>query len=102
MSSPILVAKHFIPTTRTRLVSRSRLVNQFNKGLCHNQGFESKLTLVSAPADFGKTTLVTEWVQVKAHSCNIYGKLGVKNHTQAAARALGLLRSPYKQITNQN
>jgi LuxR family maltose regulon positive regulatory protein len=38
-------------------VSRPRLIERLNAGLDH------KLTLVSAPAGFGKTTLRSEWVR---------------------------------------
>jgi LuxR family maltose regulon positive regulatory protein len=56
MASPILVTKLFIPTARSKLVSRARLIERLTGGL--NQ----KLTLISAPAGFGKTTLVAEWL----------------------------------------
>jgi len=52
----LLITKLFIPPTRTDLVSRPRLITLLNKGL------HRKLTLISAPAGFGKTTLVTEWL----------------------------------------
>jgi len=57
MSAPILLTKLFIPTKRPELISRSRLIEQLNHGL------QCKLTLISAPAGFGKTTLVTEWLE---------------------------------------
>jgi hypothetical protein len=41
---------------RTRLVSRPRLLERLTAGL------QRKLTFVSAPAGFGKTTLLGEWV----------------------------------------
>ena len=56
MSAPILLTKLFIPANRPELVSRSRLIEQLNRGL------HRKLTLISAPAGFGKTTLVTDWL----------------------------------------
>jgi LuxR family maltose regulon positive regulatory protein len=56
MASPVLVTKLFIPVARPELVLRPRLIKQLNEGL------NRKLTLVSAPAGFGKTTLVTEWL----------------------------------------
>src|SRR5687767_6364287 len=58
MSSPILATKLYIPTARTKLVLRPRLIEQLNKGILLGR----KLTLISAPAGFGKTTLVSEWV----------------------------------------
>ena len=57
MSAPILVTKLFSPATRPELVPRPRLIERLNA--CIN----CKLTLVSAPAGFGKTTLVAEWLQ---------------------------------------
>ncbi len=63
MSTPLLTTKLYIPPLRpdpstglrTRLVSRPRLVERLNAGL------HRKLTLVSAPAGFGKTSLLSEW-----------------------------------------
>ncbi len=56
MPVPILLTKLFVPATRPDLVSRSRLIEQLDQGL------NCKLTLISAPAGFGKTTAVTEWI----------------------------------------
>ena len=56
MSMPILSTKLYIPPTRPKSVSRARLVERLNAGL------HGKLTLISAPAGFGKTTLVSEWL----------------------------------------
>lgn len=53
----LLLTKLFIPTIRPELVSRPHLIEQLNRGL------HCKLTLISAPAGFGKTTLVTDWLQ---------------------------------------
>ena len=52
----LLATKLYIPPIRPELVSRPRLIERLNAGL------HRKLTLVSAPAGFGKTTLVSEWV----------------------------------------
>ncbi len=58
-TAPIIQTKLFIPPTRQELVHRSRLIQLLNEGtrLGH------KLTLISAPAGFGKTTLISEWVK---------------------------------------
>ncbi|MEH7254586.1 LuxR C-terminal-related transcriptional regulator [Neobacillus niacini] len=56
MNIPILSTKLYIPLPRTNVVLRPRLVERLNKGL------NRKLTLISASAGFGKTTLVSEWV----------------------------------------
>ena len=53
---PILQTKLYIPPIRSGLVPRPRLIERLNEGLSR------KLTLVSAPAGFGKTTLVSEWL----------------------------------------
>jgi len=56
MASPLLTTKLFIPPSRKELVPRPRLIERLDSGLDH------KLTLISAPAGFGKTTLASEWV----------------------------------------
>jgi LuxR family maltose regulon positive regulatory protein len=56
MTTSILVTKLFIHPTRPDLLSRPRLIQRLNKG------FHRKLTLISAPVGFGKTTLGTEWL----------------------------------------
>jgi LuxR family maltose regulon positive regulatory protein len=71
MSGPLLVTKLHIPTLRPELVPRPRLVERLNQALGSGTSqadgpsagwFARKLTLVSAPAGFGKTTLVCEWL----------------------------------------
>jgi len=52
----LLSTKLFIPRPRPNLVSRPRLVERLNAGL------DKKLTLIAAPAGFGKTTLLSEWI----------------------------------------
>jgi LuxR family maltose regulon positive regulatory protein len=58
MSTPILATKLYIPPPRSTAVLRPRLIEWLNEGLSSGR----KLTLISAPAGFGKTTLVSEWV----------------------------------------
>jgi LuxR family maltose regulon positive regulatory protein len=55
MSAQILATKLYIPLPRPKVVSRPRLIERLEEGL------HRKLTLVSAPAGFGKTTLLSEW-----------------------------------------
>src|SRR5687767_15211167 len=52
----ILATKLYIPPPPPKVVVRPRLIERLNEGL------HRKLTLISAPAGFGKTTLVSEWV----------------------------------------
>jgi LuxR family maltose regulon positive regulatory protein len=56
MPTPILATKLSIPRLRPHLVSRPRLIERLNEGL------HGRLTLISAPAGFGKTTLVSAWL----------------------------------------
>ena len=58
MSVPILSTKLHIPPLRPSIVRRPRLIERLNEGLAAGH----KLTLISAPAGFGKTTLVSEWL----------------------------------------
>lgn len=52
---PLLSTKVHVPRRRRGLVARPRLSERLSRG-------EAALTLVSAPAGFGKTTLLTEWL----------------------------------------
>ncbi|MGD2050824.1 MAG: NACHT domain-containing protein, partial [Chloroflexota bacterium] len=58
MPETLLRTKLFVPPVRPNLVPRPRLIELLNQGL----ELGHKLSLVSASAGFGKTTLVTEWV----------------------------------------
>jgi len=96
-----LATKLFIPPPRPNVVRRHRLIARLNAGLHRN------LTLIAAPAGFGKTTLVSQGLSnreiserlilaldtVKGHNRRIYEKLQVQRRTEAVARAreLGLL-----------
>lgn len=55
MSSPILATKILIPPLRARRVHRRRLTDRLDESV------SQRLTLVSAPAGFGKTSLLTDW-----------------------------------------
>ena len=54
--APLLETKFYVPRSRHGLVLRPRLSERLDRGAA------AKLVLVSAPAGFGKTTLLTEWL----------------------------------------
>ena len=60
MAGPLLETKLHVPRRRRGLVARPRLSERLSRGA------ESTLTLVSAPAGFGKTTLLAEWLAAAA------------------------------------
>jgi LuxR family maltose regulon positive regulatory protein len=55
-AGPLLETKLYVPRLRRGLVARPRLIERMSRGA------ESKLTLISAPPGFGKTTLLAEWL----------------------------------------
>jgi LuxR family transcriptional regulator, maltose regulon positive regulatory protein len=78
-TTSLLATKLFVPPTRPNLVARPRLTARLDAGLI------GKATLISAPAGFGKTTLVSAWLaqndehrtmndEVAAHasSCSVH------------------------------
>lgn len=77
MPVSILTTKLYIPSPRRKVVPRPRLMERLNQGL------NRKLTLISAPAGFGKTTLVSEW-------CELQDKQGALPHSQIAWLSLDL------------
>ena len=56
MATPVLATKLYLPPPRPEVVLRPRLTGLLNEGL------HCRLTLICAPAGFGKTTLVGEWL----------------------------------------
>jgi LuxR family transcriptional regulator, maltose regulon positive regulatory protein len=59
---PLLLTKLSVPSARPSLVSRLRLSERLEEEL------GGKLTLISAPAGFGKTTLLSMWLAVSSRS----------------------------------
>jgi LuxR family maltose regulon positive regulatory protein len=58
VSTPLLKTKLYIPPVRSELVLRPHLVERLDEGF--RQG--CRLILISAPAGYGKTTLLGEWI----------------------------------------
>jgi len=58
MSTPLLTTKLYRPPAGPQLVSRPQLIQKLEEGLRLGR----RMTLVSAPAGFGKTTLLSDWL----------------------------------------
>ena len=56
MANPLVETKLYLPMPRRRLVTRPRLSGRLSRGS------DARLILISAPAGFGKTTLLTAWL----------------------------------------
>ncbi len=121
MGEFLLQTKLYIPISRPGLATRASLVPRPHLVERLDEGPPGKLTLICAPAGFGKTTLVNSWLAhfnlpaawlpanrirrfivqelvmavstVKKHIDGIYSKLDVGSHTHAVAKAreIGLL-----------
>jgi LuxR family maltose regulon positive regulatory protein len=99
----LLATKFHIPPARTHLVERTRLLQKLTDGLTN------KLTLISAPAGFGKTTLVNEWVSQILSSENEdsqsairVGWLSLDEADNALARFLVYFTTSLKRIPGTN
>lgn len=60
MAAPLLETKLIVPLRRRSVVARPRLGERLDRAV------ETTLTLISAPAGFGKTTVLTEWLAGRA------------------------------------
>ena len=60
MESALVATKLHMPAPRSGLIGRARLMDRLKRGLA------SRLVLVSAPAGFGKTSLLTQWLAAVA------------------------------------
>jgi LuxR family maltose regulon positive regulatory protein len=59
VTATLLQTKLFVPPTRLDYVPRTRLIHHLDEGLSRRRA----LTLISAPAGYGKTTIVVEWLR---------------------------------------
>ena len=102
MSTPVLATKLFAPTRRPRLVARPRLAERLDATLQAGH----RLTLVSAPAGFGKTTVLGDWLALleERHTSTRVAWLSLDDgdndltrlltHLVAAVRGVGLDVAP--------
>ncbi len=58
MAMPVVQTKLFVPPPRSTTVRRHRLTERLQRGVAAGR----RLSLISAPAGFGKTTVLSEWV----------------------------------------
>jgi LuxR family transcriptional regulator, maltose regulon positive regulatory protein len=86
-----LSTKCYIPPWRPNGVSRTRLVNRLQSGFLAGR----KLTLIAAPAGYGKTTLVAEWVQSQAPAV---AWLALDEHDNEVGRFLRYLLLALQQM----
>lgn len=63
MKTQILQSKIYTPQPSSNVVPRERLIHLLNQGLHH------KLCLISAPAGYGKTTLLSDWIAQQNEPC---------------------------------
>ncbi len=95
MSDLLLKTKLSMPVIRKDLVARPRLIEKLNADLWQAHDFAPKLTLVSAPAGFGKTTLVVDWIG-KIGSRAVW--LSLDENDNDPARFLAYLLAALQQI----
>jgi len=103
MADLLLATKFYAPRPRNGIVPRPLLTERLGRGV------RSKLTLISAPAGFGKSTLVTEWIAAASSAGQVTAWLSLDpgdNWTitatpttlkvTAAAANGGFLRNPFQ------
>ncbi|MEJ2011295.1 MAG: hypothetical protein P8X64_03600 [Anaerolineales bacterium] len=61
-NEPLLRTKIFVPAARKDVIQRPRLIETLQSNLLQQDSFTRKLTLISAPAGYGKTTLTSQWL----------------------------------------
>jgi len=79
LASPVLETKLFVPRLRRGAVARPRLSERLRLGS------EARLTLISAPAGFGKTTVLAEWLSTRATSDRSVAWLSLEEDDQHPA-----------------
>ena len=59
---PLLQTKLTLPRLRTNPVARPRLLDRLNTAVSPNGTIQPKLSLITGPAGYGKTTLTSQWI----------------------------------------
>ncbi len=88
---PLLATKLRIPPTVAALIPRPHLLEKLNEGL----RLSRRATLISAPAGYGKTTLLSDW----AHHCErVVAWVSLDEDDSDPARFLAYLVAALRQI----
>ncbi|MCB0034898.1 MAG: AAA family ATPase, partial [Anaerolineales bacterium] len=90
MVDTILQTKLFIPAADGSLVVRQRLLDQLD------QFPQRRLTLITAPAGFGKTTLITHWLQAQTTAASCW--LSLDEQDNDPHRFLAYVAAAFQQI----
>lgn len=64
---PLLQTKLCMPRERNNVIVRQRLLDQLNTAVSADGTLQPKLTLITGPAGYGKTTLATQWINQFNH-----------------------------------
>ncbi|VAW36327.1 Transcriptional activator of maltose regulon, MalT, partial [hydrothermal vent metagenome] len=59
---PLLQTKLTLPRLRQNPVTRQRLLDQLNTAVSPDNSIQPKLSLITGPAGYGKTTLASQWI----------------------------------------
>jgi LuxR family maltose regulon positive regulatory protein len=90
---PLLTAKLYVPSLRRKMMPRSCLVERLDAGL------DGKLTLISAPAGYGKTTLLAQWLLTcERHVAWLSLDEGDNDPVRFWAYVVAALRTVYEEI----
>jgi len=85
MGSVLLKTKLHIPKPTPGVVRRSRLLAKLNEGL----GLDRPFSLISAPAGYGKTILVANWLDRVNHRVQVW--LSLDEHDNDPVRFITYL-----------
>ena len=91
MHAPLITTKLYTPKPRHDLISRPHLLDRVSAGLAN------KLTLISAPTGYGKTTLMAEWCAGPGMECPVTW-LALEEGDNDATRFLAYLIAALQQI----
>ena len=90
MASTLLRTKFYIPPVRSNLVLRPHLYQYLGMG--------GQVTVVSAPAGFGKTTLVAEWVKQRKEAAHAVGWLSLDEYDNELGRFLSYVVAALQRV----